>query len=352
MPVKRMLRKVDKNYKKLMTRLEKRSRGFSEKFGQEAISGFGYPKLISMVEDVKDYWKDLRRRALTSFSCEAVGGQPSMTDNASLMISLVAAGMGIHDDIIDKSDVKHFSMTIPGSHGLDNALLVGDLLIIKGLIYSQKSLGKTCSLKKKEAILEALQNFIFEIYEGELMDISCRQNLDTDLEYYLKIMWKLTADAEACTRIGAILGGGSENEIQALAEFGRRVGFIVLLGEELRDSLNREGALPHRLKYESVPLPILYAAKFSKETFTEVKSNLQKPPTTAIVSDLIELCWRTKAVTYVYNLAQQNATEAVRKLQSLKPTKALTVLTLIMNAPLRYIEQEHYLEKEYLKLCR
>jgi geranylgeranyl diphosphate synthase type I len=165
-------------------------------------------------------------------------------------------------------------------------------------------------------------------------------------------MWKLTADAEACTRTGAILGGGSENEIQALADFGRRVGFIVLLGEELSDSLNREGALPHRLKYESVPLPILYAAKFSKETFTEIKSNLQKPATPTIVTDLIKLCWRTKAITYVHNLAQKNVTEAVRKLQSLKPTKARTRLKLIIETPLRYIEREHQLQEDYLKLYR
>lgn len=345
-----MVRKFDKNYEKLMARFEKNNKEFSEKFAQEAVFGVEYSKFISIVEDVKDYWKDLRRRALISLSCEAVGGQQSMVDNAILMLSLLTAGMGIHDDIIDKSSVKHFSMTIPGIHGHDYALLVGDLLIIKGLIYSQKSLGKFCSQKMKEAILEALQNFCFEIFEGELMDISSRQNLDTDLKYCFRIMWKLTADAEACSRIGAILGGGSEKEIDALSEFGRRVGLMVLLGEELSDSLNREGALPHRLKHESVPLPILYAAKSSKEIYTEIKSNLQKPLTPAIVSALIELCWKTKAITYIYNLAKKNATHAVRLLQSLKHTEAIYPLKLMLNAPLRYIKQESSLEKEYHNL--
>jgi geranylgeranyl diphosphate synthase type I len=345
-----MLRKVDPNQKKLTMMLEKRSREVLERFSQEAVSGLSYPKLISMMEDVKAYWKDTQRPALTSFSCEAVGGQPSMAADASLIITLAAAGMGIHDDIIDKSENKHFRETILGRHSLDNALLVGDLLIIKGLSYSRKFLGKNCSPKKRGAVLEALQNFVFEIYEGELMDISCRKNLDTDLEYYSKIMWKLTADAEACARIGAILGGGSENDIQALAEFGRRLGFIIHLAEELRDSLNVEGGLPHRIEYESVPLPILYAAKSSKETYFEVKSIIQKPPNAKLVSDLMKLCWKTKAVNYVYNLAKQNASEAAQKLELLTPSLARDALKLMMKVPLTYIKGEHYIETRYLKL--
>jgi geranylgeranyl pyrophosphate synthase len=348
--VKRMLRKIDPNQKKLTAMLEKRSREVLERFSQEAVSGFGYPKLVSMVEDVKAYWKDIQRPALTSFSCEAVGGQPSMADDGSLMITLAAAGMGIHDDIIDKSENKHFRETILGRYGLDNALLVGDLLIIKGLSHSRKFFGKKCSLKKREAVLEAFQNFVFEIYEGELMDISCRKNLDTDLEYYCKIMWKLTADAEACARIGAILGGGSERAIQALAEFGRRLGFVIHLGEELRDAFNVEGGLPHRLEYESVPFPILYAAKSSKEAFFEVKSMIEKVPDAALVSELMKLCWKSKAVNYVHNLAKKNASEALQKLSSLRPSSAREALALMIRVPLAYIKGEHYIENRYLKL--
>lgn len=348
--VKRMLRKVDPDQKKLTKILEKRSREVIERFCQEAISDFSYPDLISMAEDVKAYWKDIQRPALTSFSCEAVGGQPSMADDAGLMITLVAAGMGIHDDIIDKSENKHFRETILGRHGLDSALLVGDLLIIKGLIYSRKFLGKNCSPKERNAVLEALQNFIFEIYEGELMDILCRKNLDTELEYYCKIMWKLTADAEACSRIGAILGGGSENEIQALAEFGRRLGFVIHLREELRDAFNIEGGLPHRLQYESVPFPILYAARSSKGTFSRINAIIQKSLDPLLVTNLMEICWKTKAVNYVYKLAKQNASEAIQKLESLRPSSARDALTLMIEVPFNYIKHALYVENRYLKL--
>ncbi len=76
---------------------------------------------------------------MTVYSCEAVGGRVSMAKEAGLMITLTAAGMGIHDDIIDKSQNKHFRETILGLHEIDNALLVGDLLLIKGLLEMGKS---------------------------------------------------------------------------------------------------------------------------------------------------------------------------------------------------------------------
>jgi geranylgeranyl diphosphate synthase type I len=226
-------------------------------------------------------------------------------------------------------------------------LLVGDLLIIKGLTTARNFLESAYSAEKKRALFEVLQNFLFEIYEGELMDNACVERIDTELEDYTKIMWKLTADIEACTRMGAILGGGSENEIQALAEFGRRLCFVTKLGDELKDSLNREGSLSHRLKYESVPLPILYAAKSSKDAFLEIESILKRK---AVTPDRIRrICWKTHAVTYVYNMAKQNATEATQKLQSLSPSTARDVLTLMLKVSLTYIRRECNLEKRYVE---
>ena len=350
MSAKKLLRNVDPNRKKLTIILEKKSRTVLAKFRQETVLGISHPQSISILKDVNTYWKDLQRPSLTSFSCEAVGGQSSVAEEAGLMITLAAAGMGIHDDIIDKSESKHFKETILGRHGIDNALLVGDLLIIKGLTYSQKFLGETCEPRTKAAVLEALQNFIFEIYEGELMDVLCRQNLETEPEYYTKIIWKLTSDAEACARIGAILGGGSEDEIRSLAEFGRKLGFIIHLGEELRDLLNVEGNLPHRLVYESVPLPILYAAKHSKDAHEQIKSIIHGSDIAPHVSDLIKLCWKTKAVSYIYDLAKQNSKQAIQKLESLKPSIARDNLALMMKVSLTYIKRERYVENRYLRL--
>lgn len=329
----------DPNLKKLKLILEKRSQEVLGKFRRVSVSNFSNKELIAILEDVNAYWKDFQRPALASFACQAVGGEPTMADDASLLIGLAAAGMGIHDDIIDKSINKHFRKTILGKYGLEKALLVGDLLIIKSLTTAQDYLEKRCSIEKKEAVFYAFRNFIFEIYEGEFMDIACRKNLNTNLEDYQKIIWKLASDGEACARIGAILGNGSENEVQALSDFGRRLGFQLILHEEMRDALNQEVNLPHRIEFESIPLPILYVAHSSENAKSKLKLLLKKPFTASNMFKIRKICWKTKAMNYVYGLAKKNARQAIRKLASLKPSPARDVLSLMMETHLASIKK-------------
>ena len=173
-----------------------------------------------------------------------------------------------------------------------------------------------------------MEHLSLEICETELMEFSCRHNLDIELEYCKKILWKSMADTEACARIGAMLGDGTENEVQALAEFGRRLGFMYRLANDVKDSLNIEGNLPHRLENETVPLPVLFAAKSSNENYLKIKSILEKSPITPLdAKEILEVCFETEAFAYVRHIAQKNARKAARKLRFLRPSYARNMLS-------------------------
>jgi geranylgeranyl diphosphate synthase, type I len=344
-----MLRDNDPNRNKLRAILDAKSREALDRFGEVAILGFTDPQVISIFNDVRTYWKDVYRPALITLSCETVQGDPYLTADASLMITLTAAGMGIHDDIIDKSEISHFRRTILGKHGIDKALLVGDLMIIKGFAKAQSFLQqKNITQEQKSALIDAFQGFFLEIYEGALMDISCRKNLNTDPELYSKIIWKLTADGEVCSKIGGILGGGTQEEIQALSEFGHGLGFVHHLSEEVKDSMNEEGGLPHRLEFESVPLPILYAAKSSDKAFAKIDEILKQSSISAHVSDLVKTCWESRAFNYVYEMSKQNLDRAVLKLRALKPSPARDTLVLMIQNSFRYVKLARDIEDRYV----
>ena len=325
----------DLDYEELTALLEERGKEIIEKFGEAATLGVSNSDLLSILADVKAYWKDTYRPALASLACEAVGGQPKMSAGVSLMVTLAAAGIGIHDDIIDNSSNKHFRMTILGLYNRDYALLAGDLLIVKGLTTVQELLSRNRQLDKLKDVIETYQHFLIEVCEAEFNEISCRKNLDTELENYLGILWKSTADTEACTRLGAIIGGGSQSEIQALGEIGRRLGFMSRLADDLKDSLNIEGSLPHRLEYESIPLPILFAAKSSKNKFSEIRLVLEKSSIDpSDVRKLLECCFDTEAFSYVHTIAKDNVIEAKKQLRLLKRCRARTVLKLMIQKSL------------------
>ena len=327
----------DYSFEEVNSLIKERCEKILEKFGQVAVSGVIEPKLLAALEDVKNYWRDFNRPSLTFFSCEAVGGTYEISQDAALMFTLASSGFGIHDDILDKSKKKHLRMTILGLHGIDAALLIGDLLIVKAWMIADELITKTSNPIKVADVLKTFGNLSIEICEAEFMEAQCRQKVDTDPKFYENVLWKEVAEIEACSRIGAMMGDGKPNEIEALAGFGRRLGFLSRLADEVEDCLNVKEDLPHRIKYESVPLPLLYAAKTSGSKREKIKKIINKNKISlSDIETLSEFCFETEAFEYVNNLAKKKGEEAQRKLSVLRPSLSRTMLlAIIMQANAR-----------------
>ena len=316
--------------------VKKRAEKALEKFRTEALFGVSEPGLLTILRDVLSYWKDSNRPALASFCCEAVGGKPEIADDAGLIFVFAAAATGIHDDIIDKSLKNHFRWTVFGLYGLEKALLVGDLLLVKAWSIL-KDCVRNCDKPLRVAdIIEAYGLISVQICEAEFLEMSCRKSFDIDLSIREKILWNINADIEACAKTGAILGDGSDEEVLALSGVGRRLGFLLGLKDEVTDCLNIQGNLSHRLLFESVPLPIVYAAKSSGFAQTKLKSIIQKEsidPTE--IADIVQLCIDTGAFSYVYELAKQNTNQAMEMLKKLPRNSATSNLESILENTLR-----------------
>ena len=335
-----MNKKKELIVKDLTEEMEERSRKVIDRFGKVSVSGVNNPILQSFLGDVKAYWKDNFRPALASFSCEAVGGQPDATDDISLMITLLSAGLGIHDDIIDKSPNKHERMTILGLHGADNALLLGELFIVKSLTSIGAIARKGSNADEIRWILKEFESFFIEVWEGEFMETLCRRNLDTELEHYQRVLWMSTADTEACAKFGAMIGGGSKNEIDCLALVGRQIGYMHRLGGDVMDALNFEGNLSSRLENESVPLPILYTAKSSLDAHQEIETILEHSRVShADISEITELCFKNEAFEYVRRLTRKSEAEAISTLNSLKKSEAQGALAAMIRNVYKSIQK-------------
>jgi geranylgeranyl pyrophosphate synthase len=322
-----------KEFKKLAY---ERGEEFLKRFKELRFTGIEDTKLLSILEDVKAYWTDRYRPALISLSCEVVGGNPEKAHAASLIIALVVAGTGIHDDIIDQSTTKFFRRTIFGRYKADEALLVGDFLIVQAQSLIRKVINEASAPQKVKDVHETVELFLNKICDGEFKEISCRKNIELELEEYHKILWKLGSDFEASARLGAILGDGSKSEVEALSEFGTRLGYINRLAGDVKDTLNLEGNLPHRLQFESVPLPILYAAKNSSKNFDIIKSILKHASITTLdIKRLLELCFETKAFSYIQTIAQKNVEGGIKHLYLIKQSKARKILALMIEDSIR-----------------
>ena len=301
-----------------------------KRFGEVIFKGIENPQLLAILEDVKKIWKDRFRPTLTSLSCEAVGGNFEETSVVNLMVALAGAGIGIHDDIVDKSIIKHSRKTILGLHDVEGTLLAGDLLIVKGLTALKEIVKKGYPPKKVAEIIDVLQRHYIEICEGVFMENSWKKNLEIELDFCHQVLLKYGSDGEACTKLGAIMGNGTKKEVDALGEYGRLLCYIYRLAEEVKDTLHVEGDLLHRLKFESIPIPLLYAAQASEKNTNILKSILEGPITSSDLRTLLELCFKTNAIKYIRDIAQEKVDEGVKTLKTLKPSKARTLLVLMI----------------------
>lgn len=221
------------------------------------------------------HWRDVVRPSLVSLACEAVGGDPSITAPIGKSLTLLSGATDIHDDIIDKTIMKEKRKTVLGRFGGDIALLAGDALICEGFIELFEGLARLdIPLEKKLAIVHTIRELYSEMLDGEALELRFRARTDVKPEEYLYVLGKKAADLEATTRIGAMLGNGRKEQTDALGEYGRLLGTIVLLRDDLEDMLGLN-LLNLRIKNESLPLPILYAME-SMEKREEILAILKK----------------------------------------------------------------------------
>ncbi|MDG6222409.1 MAG: polyprenyl synthetase family protein [Candidatus Bathyarchaeota archaeon] len=207
---------------------------------------------------ITDYWNDVTRPALLSLVCESVGGDPELTTPVGVSMTLIAGGIDIHDDIIDESKRKGSKFTVYGKYGKKIALLVGDALMFKGFTLLYETLGKGITSDQIATMSKIINQTFFELGDAEALELDFRNREDVTPEEYLSVIRKKAADVEAHTRISAMLGGASSDEIEDLAEYGRILGMLVILRDEMIDMLDPKETI-HRIKKEHLSMAILYA---------------------------------------------------------------------------------------------
>ena len=288
------------------------------------------------LEFLMSYWKDLARPTLMSIVCEAVGGDPMMTIPVATSMILISAGVDIHDDIIDRSDRKLSHLTVFGKFGEDIALLAGDALLFKGLTLLYDSVKETVSSEKISSIFGLVNRMFFELGDAEALELRFRGRTDVPPEEYLSMVRKKAADVEALAKISAIVGGGSEEDIEKLGNYGRLLGMILILRDDILDATDSAETL-HRIEKECLPLPILYALQ-SNETRSKLVSIIRKQPLTK--RDIEEIQENT-AKSEGLEKSQRSINELAKESHSIiqKVDKNKNLETFILASCIPYLEE-------------
>ena len=184
------------------------------------------------------------RPILVLAACEAAGGDEKKAMPAACAIEFIHNYSLVHDDMpcMDNDDERRGAPTCHKKYGEDTALLVGDAL----LTLAFQVLSRPNGFENPKDLKRKLQAFslISEasgtagMVGGQAVDIEF-QNKEVDmatLEYINT--HKSGALIAVSTRVGALLGGGTALEIESLYRYGKYLG---LLFQIVDDILDREG---------------------------------------------------------------------------------------------------------------
>lgn len=183
------------------------------------------------------------RPILCIAACEAVGGREADVMPAACALELIHTYSLIHDDLpaMDDDDFRRARPTCHKAFDEATAILAGDALLtaaFEALADAGRRKGRE-TLKWLEAIyLIARAAGCFGMVQGQMMDVSSEGKV-INLEE-LKELQELKTGAliEASVRTGALLGGGSSQEIAALGVYGRHIGLAFQVADDI---LNVEG---------------------------------------------------------------------------------------------------------------
>ncbi|NIQ06856.1 MAG: polyprenyl synthetase family protein, partial [Candidatus Korarchaeota archaeon] len=148
---------------------------------------------------------------------------------AAVAVELAHMESLIHDDIIDRDHLRRGQLAFHDSYGYEMALLSADFLLSMILEITSRSADPR--------IAETLAQETCRMCEGELEEIRvCKSGHEIGMDEYIGIISKKTASLfEASAKIGAIIGGAQEHEIEALSSYGKHLGIAYQIRDDITD---------------------------------------------------------------------------------------------------------------------
>ena len=193
-------------------------------------------KLSSKVELVDEMTKyhlrtgGKRLRALLTLGSSKLCGysKGSRDVNLAACVELIHAATLLHDDVIDKGELRRGKKTLNSIWGNKSSILVGDYLLSRCF----EMMVEDGSLE----ILKLLSTTSAEISQGEVLQLQHEGEVDMLEETYLKIISAKTASLfAASTRVGSILAN-KENKIKDALEFyGKNLGLTFQIADDTLD---------------------------------------------------------------------------------------------------------------------
>lgn len=171
------------------------------------------------------------RPILTLMAAELFDKDIDKAFNPAIAVEIFHNFSLLHDDLMDKADLRRGSATVHKRWNTNTAILSGDAMVIEAYKYiarvPEKYLAQT---------LEVFSQTAMDICIGQQYDMDFEQRMDVMEGEYLNMIRLKTAVLIGCSlKLGAIVSDASEEDADTLYQFGINLGLAFQLKDDLLD---------------------------------------------------------------------------------------------------------------------
>ncbi len=181
---------------------------------------------------LKNGGKRLRPSVLL-LSCYLFSGKYYHAMPAAYAIELFHNFTLIHDDIMDAATLRRGKLSVHEKYGLNSGILSGDIAMVQAF----DSLLKLDDQKQLPELLRIFTKLAIEVCEGQQMDMNFETREKVEIAEYIRMIeLKTSVLVAGAMQIGALLGGASKKDAEAVYQFGRNLGISFQLQDDLLDT--------------------------------------------------------------------------------------------------------------------
>ncbi len=171
------------------------------------------------------------RPALLLAACNLYTENLTQAELAAIGMEMFHNFTLMHDDIMDKSDIRRGKPTVHKKWNENIAILSGDAMMFLAAEYICQS--ETGNLP---ALMQLFNKTAIEVCEGQQLDMNFENLTQVSIpEYINMIRLKTSVLIAACLKMGAMIGNAPESDARFLYDFGLNLGIAFQLQDDLLD---------------------------------------------------------------------------------------------------------------------
>src|SRR5205085_5453807 len=202
-------------------------------FGRDTVAG------VRAITEIGEYLRGgggkRIRPALLLLAAKLFDYQGRGAIRLGAVVEIVHTATLVHDDIIDEAQMRRGRPSANTTWGNSRCVLAGDWLYMQAF--------KIALQERNLKILDVLIDLTQQMVEGELLQME-KLGKCVSLQEHIDLIFRKTACLFATSmRLGAILGGATEDEERLLEEYGRNLGMAFQIVDDVLDLTASEEVL-------------------------------------------------------------------------------------------------------------